>query len=177
LAWSDGSPTGSLTLMSFCRTRCGRGGRMSCWGRKRGSSLSSLQARGSLGVDVPADDVVDRWSRRPRCGRLPASFAPSPRRRWFDTGKQGVSLGRNGLDRSKRKEGENEVLMCATLTLQAKHRARCGRGGEKPGGQRPGWHILSNTLCVALGTRSAADRDLHGMDTARRPVAQAVKIV
>jgi hypothetical protein len=68
LAWSDGSPTGLLTCRSFCRTRRARGRRMSCWGRKRGSSLSLLQAHGSLGVDVPVDDVVDRQSRRPRRG-------------------------------------------------------------------------------------------------------------
>jgi hypothetical protein len=164
LAWSDGSPTGSLTLMSFCRTRCGRGGRMSCWGRKRGSSLSSLQARGSLGVDVPADDVVDRWLRRPRCGRLPASFAPSPRRRWSHTGKQGVSLGRKGLDSSKRKERKNEVLLCATLTLQAKHRACCGRGGRHGSGKVFGvpvawlctglpWRLLSAAVSTATGSQ------------------------
>jgi hypothetical protein len=65
LDWSDGSPMGSLTFRSFCRTRRGRGAWMPCWGRKRGSSLSSLQDRGSLGVDVPVNDVVDRRSRRP----------------------------------------------------------------------------------------------------------------
>jgi hypothetical protein len=48
-------------------------------GKKRGSSLSSLQACGSFGIDVPVDDVVDRRSRRPRRGRFPAPFDPPPR--------------------------------------------------------------------------------------------------
>jgi hypothetical protein len=73
-------------------------------GKERGSRLSSLQVHGSLGVDVPVDEVVDRRSRRPWRGRLPASFDPPPRRRRFHTGKQGVSLGRKGSGSGKRKE-------------------------------------------------------------------------
>jgi hypothetical protein len=133
-------------------------------GKKRGSSWSSLQARGSLGVDVPFDNVVDWWSRRLRRGRLPASFDPPPRRRWFHTGKRGVSLGRKGLGSSKRKERKNGVLLCATLTLQAKHRACYRRGGRHGPGKVFGvlvarlctglpWRLLSTAVSTATGSQ------------------------
>jgi hypothetical protein len=77
---------------------------MPCWERKRGSSLSLLQTRGSLGVDVLVEDVVDRQSRLPRRGRLSASFDPPPRRRRFRAGKRGVRLGRKRSGSGKRKK-------------------------------------------------------------------------
>jgi hypothetical protein len=147
LVSSNGSPTGLLTCRSFCRTLHGRGGRMLCWGRKRGSSLSLLRAHGSLGVDVPVDDVVDRQSRPPRRGRLPASFDPPPRRRRFRAGKRGVRLGRTGSSSGKKKEQKKTGYCCGHLTSLAKHQACHGRGGERPGGQRLVWRIMSNTSC------------------------------
>jgi hypothetical protein len=115
---------------------------MPCWERKSGSSLSLLQTRGSLGVDVPVDNVVDRQS------RLPASFDPPPRRRRFRVGKRGVRLGRKGSGSGKRKEREKMGYYCGHLTALTKHRACHGRGGERPGGQRLVWHIMSNTMCA-----------------------------
>jgi hypothetical protein len=148
LVWLDGSPTGLLTCRSFCRTRRRRGERMSCWGRKRGSSLSLLQARSSLGVDVPVNDIMDRQSRRPRRGRLPASFDPPPRRQRFRADKRGVRFCRKGSCSGKRKEGKKMGYCCGHLTSLTKHRACHERGGERPGGQRLVWHILSSTLCA-----------------------------